>query len=57
MLNNLLFGLNIAIALANGVMFIRCWRTMREIDRLEDQTEELLAKATVLKDEYEKLNR
>jgi len=49
MLSNIFLTINVIIAIANGFILMRCWRTMREVDKLH-------AEAVVLKERFQKLN-
>jgi hypothetical protein len=48
--------LNAGIAIANGFMFARCWRTMRKIDKLQRETWETLGEAIIFRERFKKLN-
>jgi hypothetical protein len=51
-----LVGLNVGIAIANGFMLVRCWRTMRKVDQMQAETTEILSRALALKARFKKLN-
>jgi len=56
MLTNILVAANIGIAIANGFILMRCWRTMRKVDKLHAETWETLGEVIILRDRLEKLN-
>jgi len=49
----ILVAVNCAIAIANGLIFFRCWRTMRKVDRLQAETAKTLAEALRFKLEHQ----
>lgn len=56
MLTNILVAGNIGIAIANGFILMRCWRTMRKVDKMHDESADILLELLALRKRFQELN-
>lgn len=56
MLTNILVAVNIGIGIANICILVRCWHIMRNIDKLQNESADILLELLSLRARFEKLN-